>query len=491
MTQLKILSVASEVYPLIKTGGLADVAGALPLALKAEDVSMITLLPGYPSVMAALDEREEVRSIPLLFGGTARILAAKAGALDLFVLDAPHLYDRPGNPYVAPAGTDWPDNAFRFAALGKIAAAIGRGLVPGFVPDVVHAHDWQAGLTAAYLHYSEGARPGTVATIHNLAYQGQFPATLLGALELPLEALTFNGIEHYGAIGFLKATLQLSDRITTVSPTYATEIQRPETGMGFDGLLRERAAQLRGILNGIDTNVWNPADDPRLAANYDASTLEARATNKEALQQALGLNPEPGTLVAGIISRLSWQKGLDLLLDNLPVLLGENMQLAVLGEGDPEIRVRFQAAAQSFPGRVGVRFGYDETLAHSIQAGSDALLVPSRFEPCGLTQLCALRYGAVPVVSRVGGLADTIIDANEMAIAAGVATGVQFAANADDGLALALHRTASLFRDRAAWRVLQENGMATDVSWRNPARRYIQLYRELVPHKAAALDAAA
>ncbi len=490
MSQLKILSVASEVYPLIKTGGLADVAGALPLALRAEDTTMITLVPGYPAVMAALESHVEVRSIPLLFGGTARLLSGRAGHLELFVLDAPHLYDRPGNPYTAAGGADWPDNAFRFAALGKIAAAIGRGLVPGFVPDVVHTHDWQGGLTAAYLHYGEEARPATVVTVHNLAYQGQFPATLLGALELPPEALTFNGIEHYGAIGYLKAALQLSDRITTVSPTYAVEIQRPETGMGFDGLLRERSARLRGILNGIDTEVWNPADDPRIAVNYDARGLYARAANKEALQHALGLNSEPDTLVAGVISRLSWQKGLDLLLDNLPVLLEEGMQLAVLGEGDPEIKARFRAAAQGFPGRVGVCIGYDETLAHGIQAGSDALLVPSRFEPCGLTQLCALRYGAVPVVSRVGGLADTIIDANEMALTAGVATGIQFLAGTDDGLALALRKTASLFRDKETWRGLQWNGMAADVSWRNPARRYVQLYRELT-RKAAALDAAA
>ena len=260
--------------------------------------------------------------------------------------------------------------------------------------------------------------------------------------------------------------------------------------MGFDGLLRERSSRLRGILNGVDTEVWNPADDPRIAVNYDARGLYARGANKEALQHALGLAPEPDTLLIGIISRLSWQKGLDLLLDNLPVLLEENMQLAVLGEGDPEIKARFRAAAQSFPGRVGVLIGYDETLAHRIQAGSDAFLVPSRFEPCGLTQLCALRYGAVPVVSRVGGLADTIIDANEMALAAGAATGIQFASGTDDGLALALRKTASLFRDKLAWRVMQTNGMLADVSWRNPARRYAQLYRELLPGQAS-LDAAA
>jgi starch synthase len=490
VSALKILSVASEIYPLIKTGGLADVAGALPLALRPEGVTMMTLIPGYPAVMAALENREEVSSIPFLFGGSARLLAGTAANLDLFVLDAPHLYDRPGNPYTAPNGSDWPDNAFRFAALGKVAAATGRGLVPRFAPNVIHTHDWQAGLTEAYLHYGLGGKPATVATIHNLAYQGQFPATLLGALELPPEALTFSGIEHYGAIGYLKAALQLADRITTVSPTYALEIQRPETGMGFDGLLRDRSSRLKGILNGIDTEVWNPAADSRIAANYDAGNLKPRAVNKEVLQNALGLSIEPDTLVAGIISRLSWQKGLDLLLDNLPIILEENMQLAILGVGDPEMEARLEEAAETFPGRVGVQIGYDETLAHRIQAGADALLIPSRFEPCGLTQLCALRYGAVPVVSRVGGLADTIIDANEMALAAGVATGIQFAGGVDDGLALALRKTASLFRDKPAWRNLQARGMITDVSWRNPARRYIELYKEIAPGKPA-LDSAA
>ena len=480
---LKVLSVTSEIYPLIKTGGLADVAGALPLALKAEDISMVTLVPGYPAVIGRLENGEQTCTFPNLFGGYARLFKGKAGNLDLFILDAPHLYDRPGNPYVGPDGADWPDNAFRFAALGKVAALIGQGTVPAFVPDAVHAHDWQAGLAAAYLHYGEGPKPATVATIHNLAYQGQFPADLIGALELPRRALTFNGVEHYGAIGFLKSALQLSDRVTTVSPTYAVEIRRPETGMGFDGLLRERAWRLRGILNGIDTDVWNPADDPLLAVNYDARTLYARETNKAALQHALGLRPEPETLVASVISRLSWQKGLDILLDALPILLEEHMQLAVLGVGDPELEARFRAAAQAFPGRVGVRFGYDETLAHRIQAGSDALLVPSRFEPCGLTQLYALRYGAVPVVARVGGLADTIIDANEMALTAGVATGIQFVPGTDDGLALALRKTALLYRDKTLWRMLQTNGMAAEVSWRNPARQYARLYHEAIAEK--------
>jgi starch synthase len=484
VNQVKVLSVASEVYPLIKTGGLADVTGALPGALRAEGVEMRTAVPGYPAVMAALEGAEEAYYFADLFGGSARIHVGRAHGLDLFVLDAPHLFTRPGNPYVGPDGKDWPDNAFRFAALARAAAVIGQGLFVGFAPDVVHAHDWQAGLAPAYLYYEgEGRRPATVFTVHNLAFQGQFPADLLSALSLPRQAFAVNGVQHYGAIGYLKAALQLSDWITTVSPSYAAEIQRPEAGMGFDGLVRERSARLSGILNGIDTDVWNPADDRLIEVNYDARSLYTRAANKAVVQETFGLKPDPNAMLAGVISRLSWQKGLDLLVETLPVLLGEQMQLAVLGTGDKELETRFQAAAQSFRGRVGVRLSYDETVAHRIQAGCDALLVPSRFEPCGLTQLCALRYGAVPVVARVGGLADTIIDANEMALAAGVATGVQFAPGADDGLALALRKASRLFGDKVGWRQMQANGMAADVSWRNPARRYAQLYRQLIANR--------
>jgi starch synthase len=478
MTPLKVLSVASEIFPLIKTGGLADVAGALPLALTAEGVDMRTLVPGYPAVLGALEEAQELLTFPGLFG-TARLIAGKASGLNLFVLDAPYLYDRPGNPYSAPDGTDWPDNAYRYGALGKVAAEIGLGLLPAFQPRVVHMHDWQAGLTAAYMHYSGKAAPGTVMTVHNLAFQGQFPAELVMPLGLPPASFAWDGIEHYGAIGFLKAGLQLASRITTVSPSYAMEIMQPETGMGFDGLLRARADKVSGILNGIDTAVWDPANDPLIVKTYDAANLDARAANKLILRNVVGLSQEPGALVVGVVSRLSWQKGLDLLLEVLPALLAEGMQLALLGAGDAELEARFLAAAESYPGKVGVKIGHDETLAHRIQAGADALLMPSRFEPCGLTQLCALRYGAVPIVGRVGGLADTVIDASEMALASGAATGVQFSPVTSDSLAVALWRTAKLFRDKTAWRTMQKNGMATDVSWRRPAHRYATLYREL------------
>jgi starch synthase len=483
MKRMRALLAASEVYPLIKTGGLADVIGALPAALAKEGVEARVLVPGYPGVLAALKNADEALHLGALYGRPARVLASSIGALDLFVLDAPHLFVRPGNPYVGPAGKDWPDNAIRFAALGRVAADIGQGAIPAFAPEVVHTHDWQAGLTHAFMHFSGRPRPGTIATVHNLAFQGQFPREMLSAIGLPPGSFAIDGVEYYGAIGFLKAALQLADRITTVSPTYAVEIQQPDEGRGLDGLLRARSAVLSGILNGIDVSVWNPETDTRIAARYGATELAPRSDNKKALQKRLGLSPAPDALLLGVVSRMSWQKGLDLLLENLPLILSQGMQLALLGSGESELEAGWRAAAQSHRQQVGVSVAYDEDLAHLIQAGADALLVPSRFEPCGLTQMCALRYGAIPVVSRVGGLADSVIDANEMAVASEVATGVQFGPVTADNLAVALRRAAALYRNKPVWRRMQQNGMSADVSWRTPARHYVALYRNVMAHR--------
>ena len=480
MSSIRVLSVASEIYPVIKTGGLADVVGALPMALRAEGIQTRTLVPGYPAVTAALDAAEEVLSLPNLHGGPARVLSGSCVGIDLFVLDAPHLFARPGNPYSSPDGADWPDNAIRFASLGRVAADIGRGSIPAFVPDIVHAHDWQAGLTHAYLQYSDRPRPGTVMTVHNLAFQGQFPQGLLSELGLPPDSFNIDGVEYYGSIGFLKAGLRFADRITTVSPTYALEIQRPDEGMGLDGLLRGRSDLLSGILNGIDTSVWNPAADPHIASRFDGYRLEHRALNKAALQQRLGLRAAPDAFLLGVISRMSWQKGLDLLLEALPALSSEPIQIALLGSGDPDLQDRYRAAAEANPDRIGVALGYDESLAHLIQAGADALVVPSRFEPCGLTQLCALRYGAVPIVSRVGGLVDTVVDVDEPGISSGAATGIKFGPVTSENLIEAVRRANALFRKSEAWREIQRNCMAVDVSWRNRASRYADLYRQIV-----------
>ncbi|MGA9826351.1 MAG: glycogen synthase GlgA, partial [Methylocystis sp.] len=377
------------------------------------------------------------------------------------------------------------DNALRFAALARAASSIAQGLLPNYRPDILHAHDWQAALAPAYLRYSGAPRPATVLTIHNLAFQGKFPKSILPALGLPAHSFAIDGVEFYGDVGFLKAGLQFSDRVTTVSPSYAAEIMTPEFGMGLDGLLRARAGDVVGILNGVDESVWSAASDPRIAARYDPSSLSLRAKNKTALQQRFGLRGDPRSFLIGVVSRLSWQKGLDLLLEALPEFVGRNCQLALLGAGDKPLEQGFTEAARKNPGEVGVKIGFDEDIAHLMQAGADVILVPSRFEPCGLTQLYALRYGAAPIVTRVGGLRDTIIDANEMALRAGVATGFTFSPVTVDELAATLHRARNLFADKGRWRQLQGNGMRTDVSWRHPARRYAELYRGLLAARAA------
>lgn len=479
MSGLKVLSVASEVFPLIKTGGLADVVGALPGALAGEGVDMRTLIPGYPGVMAKLAGAGVVHEYADLFGAPARVIGGRSAGLDLFALDAPHLFDRPGNPYVGPDGMDWPDNARRFAALARVGADIGLGAIAAFTPHVVHAHDWQAGLTAAYLRYSRQAGPGSLTTIHNLAFQGHFPVSIFWELGLPDEALGVDGVEYYGGVGFLKAGLLFSDIITTVSPTYAREIQTTEFGMGLDGLLRTRSGALHGIVNGIDDAVWNPATDSALAQPYNALRIDMRSRNKAALQNRMGLERSVDRPLFAVVSRLSHQKGLDLLLHVLPRIVERGGQFALLGSGERWLESGFGDAASSRPDAVSCIIGYDETLAHLFQSGADFIVVPSRFEPCGLTQLCALRYGATPIVSRVGGLADTVIDGNEAALTAGVATGLQFAPPSVEALGEAIDRAFTIFRNPATSRRIRLNGMRADVSWSGPARRYVELYRSV------------
>jgi starch synthase len=484
VTKLTVLSVVPEAFPLVKTGGLGDVAGALPVALTAEDVHTTTLIPGYPAVMAALRDGQPVRHFPDLFGGEAHLVAGRTEGMGLLAIDAPHLFARGGNPYVGPDGRDWPDNAMRFAALGYVAAEVGAGSVPTIAPDIVHAHDWQAGLAPAYLHYRGGRRPGTIMTVHNLAFQGRFESALLAELGLPAASFGIDGVEYYGGIGYLKAGLALADRLTTVSPTYAAEIRTPALGNGLDGLLRSRSGVLSGILNGIDETVWNPATDRLIPVPYTVQRLKRRIGNKAALQARFALDVSPDTLLIGVVSRMTLQKGLDLLLDGLSGLLERGAQLAILGAGEATIQAGFAAAADRHPGRVGCVVGYDESLAHLIQAGADALLVPSRFEPCGLTQLCALRYGSLPVVARVGGLADTVIDANEAALAAGTGNGIQLSPVTVEALDAAFQRIAALWRQPAVWQRLQRNAMRSDVSWRRPAGQYAALYRGLKDDRA-------
>lgn len=477
---LRVLSVASEAVPFVKTGGLADVVGALPAALADHDVAITTLIPGYPAVLARLGKRPRTaHKWADLFGGPARLLA-KDG---LLVFDAPHLFDRPGRPYGDDAGHDWPDNWRRFAAFGRAAADVAGGAAKGLRFDLMHAHDWQAGLAPAYLRFApprpERPSPPAVMTIHNMAFQGHFPGPVFAQLGLPAEAWAMNGVEYHGGVGFLKAGLESAAAITTVSPTYSREIRDPEFGMGLDGLIRARGADVHGIVNGIDTVDWDPARDPALAAHFTAETLALRGANREALQAEFGLEPGDGPVFI-VVSRLTWQKGMDVLLEALEHLVWLGGRLALLGTGDAALEAAFHAAAARHPGRIAVRIGYDEALSHRMQAGGDAILVPSRFEPCGLTQLYGLRYGCVPVVARTGGLADTVIDANVAALAIGAATGVQFDGVNPAALKVALDRTMGLWRSPGDWHAMQRAGMAQDFSWARSGAIYAGLYRRLV-----------
>jgi starch synthase len=481
MTGLRALSVASELFPLVKTGGLGDVTGALPRALAPFEVEVRSLLPGYPTVLDKVGSAQPLHEIENLFGGEAHLLGAStADGLDAIVIDAPHLYGRAGNLYTGPDGTDWPDNAERFAALGWVAAQIGLGLLPDWQPDIVHAHDWQAGLAPAYLSLSGLPRPRTVVTVHNISFQGQFPAALLKKLKLPRSAYAVDGVEYYGNIGFLKGALFFADRITTVSPTYAREIQTPAFGMGLEGMLRARADRLTGIVNGIDDAAWNPETDPYLPQRYSTKTIGARALNKAHLQRRFGLAENPEALLFAVVSRLAWQKGMDLLLAALPRLTALGAQLAVLGTGDEAMEQAFMQAANANPGLIGCVLRHEESLAHQLQGGADAILIPSRFEPCGLTQLYGLRYGTVPIVSRVGGLADTVVDANESALLDGVATGFQFAPVSTGALEDALVRATAIFLNKSVWRRMQRRGMTRRVGWDRAAAQYAALYREAI-----------
>jgi starch synthase len=475
---LAVLAVASECVPLVKTGGLADVVGALPAALAAHDVAVTTLLPGYPAVMDAVAGARALRVMPDLFGGPARIVPGSVAGLELLALDAPHLFARHGNPYQDSTGAEWGDNGVRFAALGAAASYIVGGGLPGRRFTALHAHDWQAGLAPAYLRFAKASIP-SLFTIHNLAFQGKFPATLFPALGLPAESFATAGLEYFGGVGFMKAALWFADRINTVSPGYAAEIMTPKLGMGLDGLLRGRPADLSGIVNGIDTAEWNPATDPHLAARYDAADPSPRAANRAALREAFGLAADASGPLLAFIGRLTWQKGVDLILESIPAVLEADAQLVILGTGEPGLEERSRGAAAANPGRIGTVIGFNERLARLIYGGADAVLAPSRFEPCGLTQLCGLRYGALPIVARTGGLADTVIDANHAALEAGTGTGFMAAPDDVPMLMHAIRRAAGAFAQRAVWRRLQANAMAADVSWKRSAGEYATLLKAL------------
>jgi starch synthase len=473
----RVLSVASECVPLVKTGGLADVVGALPGALAPHGWDMRVLIPAYRGLAAKVACATEVWSDAAFFGGPARVMAGDVAGMRVLLLDAPHLFDRAGGPY-GHQGVDFFDNPERFAALAWAASAIARhGLADGWRPDVLHCHDWQAGFAPAYLRFGGPTDVGSVLTVHNIAFQGHASPDRLGRLRLPAHEFHAGSLEYYGNLSSLKAGLIHADRITTVSPTYADELMRPEFGMGLQGVIAARADVVSGILNGVDTDVWNPEAE---AVPYSAKAPKNKALARAALIAEMGLGAIPGPL-AIVVSRLTDQKGIDLLPAAIPDFVGLGGGLAILGAGDARLESAVQALARSYPGRVAVRIGYDEGLSHRMFAGADAVLVPSRFEPCGLTQMYGLRYGTIPVVAATGGLADTVVTANPMALASGAATGITF--HPTDALALtqALRRLAALHADRKAWAQMRDTAMAAPVGWESSSAAYARLYEGLVP----------
>ncbi len=476
---MNVLMVTSECAPFVKTGGLADVVGALPAALRPLGVDARVLLPAYPALYPLLPEGRQVAQFGDLPGGPGRLVEVTAEGITLLLLDAPQLFDRPGQPYSGPDGLDWGDNHLRFAALAQAAARICFDGLDGWNVDLLHAHDWQAALAPVYLKQDGRPVPPSIVTIHNIAFQGRFGPHVLGDLGLRSDWFHPEGLEYYGDLSFLKAGLVYADAITTVSPTYAREILTPEFGMGLEGVLQARQGAVSGILNGIDTTVWDPATDVALAAPFDASRLSEKPANRTELALRLGLDPDHDGPLYCVVSRLTEQKGLDALAEAIPHLLASGGQLALLGTGAPSLEALYRAAAEQNPGRVGVYIGYDEGFAHLVQGGADAILIPSRFEPCGLTQLYGLRYGTLPVVARTGGLADTVIDANAAALAAGVATGFVFDDVTPEGIAEVLDRVAAAHADPAKWETMRLAAMRHPVGWDDSARTYVSLYTSL------------
>ncbi|SOC11961.1 glycogen synthase GlgA [Rhodobacter maris] len=473
----QVLSVASEAVPLIKTGGLADVVGALPAALAGQGWQMRMMLPAYPGLLGKLGETEVVWRDEALFGGPAALHLGRHGGVDVLALEAAHLYEREGGPYAGPHGDYW-DNAERFAALCWAAAAVARDGAGDWRPDVLHAHDWQGALAPAYLRYW-GTNVPTVLTIHNVAFQGRVGTDKIGALRLPYEACHPGGYEFWGDVSMLKAGLTTADAITTVSPRYAEELMRAEYGQGLEGVMVARASALTGILNGIDDTVWNPEADPECAP-FSATKQAGKAKNRKALLEEFQMDPELSGPLMVLVSRLTPQKGIDLLPAAAEALVEAGGGLAILGSGDLWAEDMVRGLATRFPGRVSVKIGYDEGLSHRMFAGGDAVLVPSRFEPCGLTQLYGLRYGCVPLVAAVGGLADTVIGASPATLAANAATGVVF--HPVDALALrqSVRQLCSLYADRKTWGAMVRRGMKADLGWGASAARYAALYDRLL-----------
>lgn len=480
---MNVLQVSAEIFPLLKTGGLADIAGALPAALRSVGCDVRVVLPGFPAILADLSDSWVLAELTAPWGERLQVRQGRLHtlAVDAYVIDLPHLYARPGSPYEDAWRQPYADNHRRFALLSWVAAQLAHGLDARWQPQVVHSHDWHAGLTSAYMTFMppSSLRVATVFTVHNLAYQGVFSPACFYELGLPYEAFALNGVEFYGQVSFMKAGLYYADHITTVSPTYAKEIQTPQQGCGFDGLLRTRSGSLSGILNAVDDSVWNPATDPHLHRPYHLQDMAGKAQCKAALQQELGLTVSSDKPLFGVVSRLTDQKGLHLVLGALDALLSRGGQLVLLGTGDAHLEALFKARAAQHPHAVSVRIGYDEAYAHRIFGATDVTLVPSQFEPCGLTQMYGLKYGSLPLVHRVGGLADTVVDCSLENMAEERANGFVFDDFNQQALERALARAFALYARQPEWEKVRDCGMRQDLGWHTAAQQYAALYQHL------------
>ncbi|WP_067699923.1 MULTISPECIES: glycogen synthase GlgA [unclassified Erwinia] len=477
---MQVLHVCSEIFPLLKTGGLADVVGALPAAQIAEGIDTRVLIPGFPDIKKGVKDTQVVATLQT-FAGRVELHYGEFAGVGIYIIDAPGLYDRPGSPYHDESQYAYTDNYLRFALLGWMGCELACGVDNLWRPEVVHAHDWHAGLACAYLA-ARGRPAKSVFTVHNLAYQGLFAAHHLEEIELPAAYFDMFGLEFFGQISYLKAGLFFADHITAVSPTYAREITLPEFGYGMEDLLRQRQMEgrLTGILNGVDPAIWDPAHDLLLTARYNRDVLDAKVENKRQLQIAMGLKIDEKVPVFAVVSRLTKQKGLDLVLEALPGLLEQGGQLVLLGAGDAVLQQGFLAAAAEYPGQVGVQIGYHEAFSHRIMGGADVIMVPSRFEPCGLTQLYGLKYGTLPLVRRTGGLADTVNDSSLENLADGIASGFAFEDSNAWSLLRAIRRAFVLWSRPSLWRYVQRQAMAMDFSWQVAALAYRDLYQRLL-----------
>ncbi len=485
----KILYVSSEAFPLIKTGGLADVAGSLPIALSnlSEDIRL--LLPAYPQVLQQVENVKQLAS-GAYYNLKVSLLETQLpnSKVPVWLVHCPAAFDRPGGPYMDSNGQPWHDNALRFAVFCKVAVDIAMNkLNLRWQPDIVHGNDWQSGLIPALLHPFK-QRPATVFTIHNLAYQGLFDHQTFLDLELSSELWHPDGLEFYDQLSFIKGGLVFADRINTVSPTYADEILQPEFGNGLSGLLQHRQARLSGILNGIDHSVWNPATDPHLAACYDTTTLQQKSLNKTALQKQFHLPIDAKIPLIGMISRMVEQKGLDIILQAMAEMLAMPLQLVILGSGDIHYEMRLMEWSRKHPDRLKVIIGYNEPLSHQIEASSDLFLMPSTFEPCGLNQLYSLRYGTLPIARNVGGLADTVVDASKQNRANTTANGFVMTSQSATALQATVKRALTLYAQPDVWRQLQLTAMNGDFSWTHSAEHYIELYLQALADRDQTAD---